>query len=480
MAKRSSGRSSERRSDENRTRRHAGVLSESGETTGRMIVTFRDGTAEGMKSGVSLLQKSGGMTSVSRMSDFTTAALDIEQAESADVLVMDQLGVAVVNGDPDQCDAMMACASEDNGMIAEPEYINFAMSDILDEDVLESATDYPGHPLPGTTPPNLEYLRGYYDAVKHVYESLRAGHSGLPLAADALSGIGTAGRYQDTSSATWGLYATGVLGSTMTGRGIRVAVLDTGLDTRHPDFQGRRITVQSFIAGETAMDVHGHGTHCTGTACGPLRPSEGPRYGIAWESEIFHGKVLSNSGSGGDGGILAAINWAVQAGCQIISLSLGRRTRVGEQPMTAYETAGRRAMERGSLIIAAAGNDSERPGLRNPVSSPANAPSIVAVAALDPQLQVARFSNAGINPNGGEINLAGPGVAVRSALPLPRRYASWSGTSMATPHVAGIAALIAQQSSTFRGGALYREIRRRVQRLPLPATDVGNGLARAL
>lgn len=453
----------------------------SGETTGRMIVTFRDSSTDGLKKGVSRLQSVAGFASVSRMSDYGPKSLGMAEATSADALMMDHLGIAVVNGDPDQQSAVMSAQTEDDGMVVEREYVNFAMADLLDDDILDSAHDpAPGSIAPGEVPAHLEYMRGYYEAVKHVYETMRADVlSAVPVGMGGASAAGLS-VLSDNASATWGLQATGVLGSSGTGRGINVAVLDTGLDTRHPDFQRRQILTESFISGETAMDVHGHGTHCTGTACGPLRPSEGPRYGIAYEANIFHGKVLSNSGSGGDGQILAGINWAIQNGCQIISMSLGRGVRPGEPPMTAYETAGRRALNLGSLIIAAAGNSSDRPGVINPVGSPANAPSIAAVAAVDQRLRIARFSDGGINANGGEVNIAAPGVAIRSSLPLPRRYAAWSGTSMATPHVAGIAALIAQQNSAFRGIALYRELRRRAQRLALPARDVGNGLVRAV
>ena len=115
-----------------------------------------------------------------------------------------------------------------------------------------------------------------------------------------------------------------------------------------------------------------------------------------------------------------------------------------------------------------------------PVDSPANAATIAAVAAIDANLRVARFSNAGINPGGGEINLAGPGVNVHSSWPMPLRLRSISGTSMATPHVAGIAALIAEEVPSARGVQLYREMRRRARRLPLPRTDVGNGLVEAV
>ena len=259
-----------------------------------------------------------------------------------------------------------------------------------------------------------------------------------------------------------------------------MAVLDTGLDLNHPDFQGRAINSQSFIAGEAVQDGNGHGTHCIGTSCGSRRPGVGPRYGVAFNAHIFAGKVLSNGGRGSDGAILSGINWALRNRCQVISMSLGRRVSPGERPTRNYETAGRRALRAGTLIVAAAGNDSSRPSQVIPVSSPANAASIAAVAALDANLSVARFSNAGINPRGGEINLAGPGVHVHSSWPMPLRLRSISGTSMATPHVAGVAALVAEEVPSARGVQLYRELRRRARRLPLPRVDVGNGLVEAV
>src|SRR5205085_5960154 len=107
-------------------------------------------------------------------------------------------------------------------------------------------------------------------------------------------------------------------------QGIKVAVLDTGLDLQHPDFRGRRVVSQSFIPGQAAQDGHGHGTHCTGTASGPQRPPTGVRrYGIAFGDQIFIGKVLSNSGSSVGSSVLAGMNWAVTNRCQVISMSLG-------------------------------------------------------------------------------------------------------------------------------------------------------------
>ncbi|MEZ0244599.1 MAG: S8 family serine peptidase, partial [Sphingomonas sp.] len=203
---------------------------------------------------------------------------------------------------------------------------------------------------------------------------------------------------------TWGLDKTNVLNAALSGAGIKVAVLDTGFDLGHPDFLGRQVTSSSFVPNQTVQDLHGHGTHCIGTACGPLAPHNVPRYGIAYDAHIFAGKVLSNSGTGSTGGILAGINWAIANGCQVISMSLG--SSAGPQPY--YEQAAQRALAAGSLIIAAAGNASSRPGHIAPTGAPANSPSAFAVAALDQNLGIAPFSC------GGKVEIAGPGVDVFS------------------------------------------------------------------
>ncbi|MDB5886234.1 MAG: putative in family peptidase [Polaromonas sp.] len=116
----------------------------------------------------------------------------------------------------------------------------------------------------------------------------------------------------DTAALTWGLQASKVATSNFTGNGIKVAILDTGLALAHPDFVGRPMVSKSFIAGiVSANDGHGHGTHCTGTSCGPLKHPIGRRYGVAHKALIHIGKVLSDQGSGVDGGILAGIDWAI-------------------------------------------------------------------------------------------------------------------------------------------------------------------------
>ena len=323
-----------------------------------------------------------------------------------------------------------------------------------------------------------EFLEGYQAAVQNLLEKLAAADLSLLAAEVAPAAF-------DESQLSWGLQVTKAATSRFSGRGIRVAVLDTGLDLRHPDFAGRNIVSQSFVPNQPVQDGQGHGTHCIGTACGPRVPftsggSSPPSYGCASNCEIFAGKVLSNQGSGATAGIIAGIQWAISNGCQIISMSLGRAIRLDERGFNpAYEQVAQVGLQRGTLIVAAAGNESARPGRTSPVAEPANSPSILAVGALNESLQVAPFSCGGLFPPHGAVNIAAPGVNVFSSFPLPVSYRRSNGTSMATPHVAGVAALWAEANGIFRGAALGTQLLRSARRLPLPGPDVGAGLVQA-
>jgi subtilisin family serine protease len=381
----------------------------------------------------------------------------------ADALIFDVLGVAVVGAPPDQVERI-GTASVDQPAIAamEPERIVYAL-------------EAPGVPVaaPAASPLSSEFLRGYAAAANHLASTAGAGAS---LAGPAPVG---AGPIADESRITWGLQATGAGESSLTGEGVRVAVLDTGFDEDHPDFAGRDITAESFVAGELPDDGHGHGTHCIGTACGS-RDAGPPRYGVASGAAIAAGKVLNNSGRGADGDILAGIEWAITQRCRVASMSLGAATVPGQPFSRAFENAAKRALEHDTLIVAAAGNDSKRDvGVVRPVSHPANCPSILAIAAIDAQMRVASFSNQGVNPAGGQIDVAAPGVAVRSSWPMPTRTRVLNGTSMATPHVAGIAALFAEANPGASATELTTLITRHARRLALSSIDIGSGLVQA-
>lgn len=288
----------------------------------------------------------------------------------------------------------------------------------------------------------------------------------------SLGGEGTP--QPDLQSMTWGLQTTQAWQSPASGAGVRVAMLDTGFDLGHPDFAGRAILACSFVPGSPVHDRHGHGTHTTGTACGPRRPAgTSRRYGIACDATLLVGKVLNDAGWCEEAWVLAGIDWALRNRADLVSLSLGWHVGRGEAFKQAFEQAGAAALDAGCLVIAAAGNDGDAPVYR-----PANCPSIFAVGALDNAQKRADFSCLGLNGGGGEVDIAGPGVGVYSSAPMPERYRVMQGTSMATPHVTGCAALWAEDHG-LRGRALWEKMRQWVRPLQQPAAEVGAGLVQA-
>jgi subtilisin family serine protease len=419
------------------------------ELTGRYLVLLRE---DAITEGIQMLGE---------LSSTNTSRSGEAQADTT--ILLNTLGVAIVSAEPEQVRSLRISTEEDSPILAiEPERVVYALTDIASNNNVEQPRSR------NTIDSKVDYLQGYRDGVNHLVSKLIPSEQTQPT-----------NQAIDESVTTWGLQATNVVQSNYSGRSIKVAVLDTGIDLKHPDLIGRSVTTKSFIEGEDVQDGNGHGTHCIGTACGTNKPTRLPSYGIAYNCEIYAGKVLSNEGSGSDTGILQGIEWAIANGCHVISMSLGAPARVGEPFSPVYEEVAKRALRRGTLIVAAAGNESRRDtGIIKPVARPANCPSIMAVAALDSALQIARFSNRGINPNGGQVDIAGPGVAVYSSWPMPTQYRSISGTSMATPHVAGIAALHAEATG-LRGLELWSVLTRTARRLPLPSEDVGTGLVQA-
>ena len=384
--------------------------------------------------------------------DSGTAGIAVQKGRT---VFFDTLNVAVVRPPAGASIAEVATTlqADEDVKLVRPEFYMYAISDF-----------------------NQRYAAWVRDGLRLLSD---AATGTLPLPAGEIRGA-FAPQIAVGADVTWGVSAVGADRSGFTGRGIKIAVLDTGFDLRHPDFVGRNIVTQSFVPGVSVQDVHGHGTHCIGTAAGPTAEASHPRYGVACEADIFVGKVLNDSGSGQESWILAGMEWAIQQGCEVISMSLGRPVQIGEQPDPLYEDVGKAAIEHGSLIIAAAGNESSRQfGFIAPVGAPANSPSIIAVAAVDSNFRVADFSCGGLNAAGGEVNVAAPGVDILSSVPIPEQYKKLQGTSMATPHVAGVAALWAQSDPALRGRPLWDALKRSARDIGLPIRDGGAGLTQS-
>lgn len=291
----------------------------------------------------------------------------------------------------------------------------------------------------------------------------------------------------DPQKLTWALSAIGLNSRELTGKGVDICLLDTGLYVKHPDFKDRNITGKSFIKGVPwDLDGNGHGTHCAGIAAGGISHLDGTRYGVASDSNIAIAKVLDDRGNGQTSYIIDALDNCIEKKYKVISLSLGAPVNVGQAPSPLFEHIGQRALKNNCLIIAAAGNNSKRPKLPKPVNSPANAESIMAVGALTKTLKVAYFSNAGINPSdGGKVDLVAPGMRIYSTMSLNSRqkklYASKNGTSMATPFVAGMAALYWQKYPKASAKDIWLKLEKNAKQLSkLLPRDIGGGLVQAI
>lgn len=282
----------------------------------------------------------------------------------------------------------------------------------------------------------------------------------------------------DAVGEAWGIAAVGADKSRFDGSGVKVAVLDTGIETSHSAFKGMMIIEEDF-SGAGNGDRNGHGTHCAGTIFGRDLDR---RIGIArGVDQALIGKVLNDSGRGSTLGMFWGIQWAAKHGANIISMSLGfdtaglietlikegwpkkmaaaigidsyrRNIRLFDRELQVLEALGEHGA--GPLVVAASGNDSQRNvdvRYRIPASLPSCATGIISVGALgqtDAGLRIADFSNS-------LPRVTAPGVDIPSAW-LGGKMKSLNGTSMACPHVAGIAALWWQSLGTMASQWLVR------------------------
>ena len=236
-----------------------------------------------------------------------------------------------------------------------------------------------------------------------------------------------------------------------------LAIVDTGIDYSHPEFEGRVINGKDFANNDNdSMDDQGHGTHCAGIAAASFNNGVGIA-GVAPGVKLLGVKVLAANGSGSYEGVANGIIYAADQGAKVISMSLG-----GRASSSAVEDACKYAISKGSLVIAAMGNDG-----REVMSYPAAIPGVLAVGSTDSADLKSSFSNSGKH-----ISVSAPGSKILSTLPLKANslgkteYGVLSGTSMATPAVAGLASLLRDQSPAQSAD----EIRSRIEK---SADDLG-------
>ena len=227
------------------------------------------------------------------------------------------------------------------------------------------------------------------------------------------------------------------------GKGIAVAVLDTGIDANHPDLSPNYKAGTSFVVGEPGPeDGNGHGTHCAGTIAAAINGAG--VVGVAPAAYLYAVKVLSASGSGNWSWLISGIDWCIKRRIKVLSMSLG-----GSAAPSALEAMCDTAWNRGLLLIAAAGNTgaTSSPG----VGVPAKYANVVAVSAIDDANTIAPFSS-----RGPEVELCAPGVQVLSTLP-GGGHGKMSGTSMACPHASG-AAVVAWGGHRFSDNVTIRRV----------------------
>jgi thermitase len=242
---------------------------------------------------------------------------------------------------------------------------------------------------------------------------------------------------------------------------INIAILDTGVDQDHPDLADKIVSNVNLTSSPTADDIRGHGTHVAGIAAATTNNGVGVA-GLGYTSTIMNVKVLGDGGAGTYSALVSGIIWAADNGAEIINMSLG-----GSSYSTTLENAVNYAWSKGVVVVAAAGNA----GSSTPCY-PAAHPNCIAVAATDGWDALASFSN-----YGNWVDVAAPGVGIYATL-KDSGYGYKSGTSMASPHVAGLAGLVFTTVSDTNGdGRLNDEVRSRIEATcdDIGETGIGHG-----
>ncbi|MFC9392470.1 S8 family serine peptidase [Streptomyces sp. NPDC057027] len=314
---------------------------------------------------------------------------------------------------------------------------------------------------------NADAVRTSPDDVARIWEALTdRQNTGARIAASGIATVwldGVRGARLDRSVRQIG--ADKAWESGFDGTGVKIAVLDTGVDKTHADLKTQVVAEKNFSASADAVDRVGHGTHVASIAAGTGAASGGRFKGVAPGAKVISGKVLDDEGYGDDSAVIAGMEWAAAEGADVVNLSLGGPDSPGTDPLEA--TVDRLSAEKGILFAIAAGNEGESGP--SSVGSPGTADAALTVGAVDKDDRLAPFSSTGPRAGDGAVkpDLTAPGVGITAAAaagsiidtrpgtphPAPG-YLQIDGTSMATPHVAGAAAILKQRHPDWKSAEL--------------------------
>lgn len=248
------------------------------------------------------------------------------------------------------------------------------------------------------------------------------------------------------------------------GKGVKVAIIDTGIDRDHPDLSANLAGCVNLITSRrTCEDDNGHGTHVAGIVAS-INNNFGV-VGVAPEARIYALKALNSRGSGYLSDIIEALEWSINNQVEVVNLSLGTSSNV-----TSLYEAIKKTYDAGIVIVASAGNSGPN---SNTVTYPARYPEVIAVASVNQENQVSSWSS-----RGPEIDIAAYGEGIYSTYPN-NSYNTMSGTSMAAPHVTGAVALRFFLYPGESNSQIFKVITENTNSLPLPAEAVGSGLLNA-
>ncbi|QKW32959.1 S8 family serine peptidase [Actinomadura sp. NAK00032] len=295
-----------------------------------------------------------------------------------------------------------------------------------------------GKSLAGMRGPSLKATGG----IRHIWLDGKVKASFAPAAPSTTPSAAPAAHRIDRNLRQIGAPAAWRAG--YTGKGAKVAVLDTGADAGHPDLKERIADSENFSESPDTVDRFGHGTHVASTIAGTGAAAEGEHKGVAPDADLLIGKVLDDDGYGTDSSVIAGMQWAAPR-ADIVNMSLGGAPSDGSDPVSLALT--NLTAEHGALFVVAAGND----GTFASIGSPGTAEAALTVGAVDGRDRLADFSSRGPVGISAKPEIVAPGVDIEAAraagtaegTPTGTHYTKMSGTSMATPHVAGAAALLA-------------------------------------